>query len=297
MHALEPLLARLRTLTALELASWTSVSADRAECCVGDDVIAFEFVHPTIADAPSLSDALRVTAAHVDTVCFAGSCQYEQAAELVAFGVPARAAWRATCRERLEALCERLDAADRRPSTEYDEVFLVAGDVRVAVSAFLVALRARWPGLEVKHGHPRGDLERSKPGELPALEALPAPAGLLLVCRDRDMWEHWQESGGAAMGDGDAPVSLLYGAVEDRVREVRMGEHADPPGSTVRLSVAGLCELTLTVAEAPARSAFTRWAIAAMDRSALTSSTRLAPEGRDGAPGRAAVPGPGSEVE
>lgn len=108
--------------------------------------------------------------------------------------------------------------------TGYDSVFVSPGQAGAPITQFLDTLSSRWPHLLVSVEGWTGDeftRWRSR-GHL----NLPAEKGVVLVARDREMVESWDDTGYDPSPDGEGPCSIWY--QRSPCRSVRISLIDDP---------------------------------------------------------------------
>ncbi|MEV4133042.1 hypothetical protein AB0J72_12850 [Dactylosporangium sp. NPDC049742] len=109
--------------------------------------------------------------------------------------------------------------------TGHDSVFVVGGRVEMGVWAMLQRLHGRWPGMLVAvEGHRE---DAFVPWPVPR-EVMPFRAGYLLVARDKDMLDRWDDEGYSLMDGAEGPFQVVYEPAS--VPAVPVELHGDPYG-------------------------------------------------------------------
>jgi len=91
--------------------------------------------------------------------------------------------------------------------TGHDSMFVAGGRVELGVWALLQRQHARWPGLLVAVEGYREDA--FVPWPVPP-EVMPRRKGYVLVARDKDMLERWDDEGYSLMDGAEGPFQVVY---------------------------------------------------------------------------------------
>lgn len=91
--------------------------------------------------------------------------------------------------------------------TGHDPVFVAGGRVKFGVWRMLQRQHERWPQMQVAVQRHQGDA--FVPWPVPRA-AMPLRAGYVLVARDQDMLDRWDDEGYTLMDGVEGPFQVVY---------------------------------------------------------------------------------------